>query len=113
MNNDNTLFFVSYEGERHEDHLPWQICPLSKIKNYVDNDTYQKLLVTKHWVCRENWFDTDRMTLLEHKRTLEDIRTGKNTNENDYNDFLGDGIFVVNFHPVVLDQNNCAYFPIS
>jgi hypothetical protein len=112
MNNENTLFLVTYEGERHEDHIPSCIWPLGKIKSYVRDETYQKLLSAEGWVMRVEWFSVDGV-FPEYRQLLEDIKTGKNTDEDDYEIFLGGGITVTNFHPIVLNENNCCSFKIT
>ena len=112
MNNESTLFLITYEGERHEDHIPSCIWPLSKIKSYVKDETYQELLSAKSWATGVEWFSADDV-LPEYRQLLEDIRTGKNTDEDEYNSFLGDGITVTNLHPIVLDENNCCHFKFT
>jgi hypothetical protein len=112
MNNENTLFLVTYEGERHEDHIPSCIWPLSKIKSYVRDETYQKLLSAEDWVMRVEWFSVDDV-LPEYRQLLEDIKIGKNTDEDDYESFLGGGITATNLHPIVLNENNCCRFKFT
>jgi hypothetical protein len=109
MNNENTLFLITYEGERYEDHIPICIKPLETIKNYVTDETFQKLTETKGWVRREEWYDGSKIEPEEDRKTLEDIRTGRNEDENDYSIFF-DYITVVNFHPILLDNENSMSF---
>lgn len=112
VNGLDTLFLVTSEGDRHEDHIPEFIWPLNKIKKYITNESYKDLLMAKNeWVTGVNWFDRQNVKP-QYKKQLEDIRTGKNTNEKDFDNFLGDGIYVMNFYPIVL-KNGCMKFNYS
>lgn len=61
MNNEDTLFLITYEGERHEDHIPNCIWTLKKIKQYVTKEVYEELQNTNGWLTRVNWFDESQV----------------------------------------------------
>lgn len=108
-NTPDTLFLITAEGDRHEDHIPQSIWPLRKIKNHVTDEDYIRLVTATEWVTGINWFDPS-CCKEEYRSTLEDIRTGKNKSEEDFNDFMGQIIFAMNLCPIHLDENNCCEF---
>ena len=110
MNNENTLFLITAEGERHEDHIPEYIWPLSKIKNYVTAEVYEQLCSATDWVTDVNLFYMDDVSE-EYRQKLEDIRSGKSTDEYDFEDCRVAGLIGwMKLHPIILDESNCLSF---
>lgn len=110
MNNENTLFLITAEGERHEDHIPEYIWPLGKIKNYVTAEVYEQLCSATDWVTDVNWFCMDDV-MEEDRQELEDIRSGKNTDQDAFDNCVGEVIrWPMKLHPIILDENNCLSF---
>lgn len=108
MNNDDVLFLVTVEGERHEDHIPQHIWALGKIKNYVTAEVYEQLRLVTDWVTDVNWYNIDDVKG-EYRQELEDIRSGKNTTN--FDDYVGEVIIgPTKLHPILLDANNCLNF---
>lgn len=107
MNDEKTLFLITLEGERHEDHIPKYVWPLNKIKNYVTPEVYDQLLLATDWVTDINWFDIDQVEE-EYHQEFEDIRI-KNIDDK-FDNYLGTAIICVKLHPIILDENSCLEF---
>lgn len=111
MNSENTLFLITIEGERHEDHIPQYIWPLSKIKNYVTPEVYMQLCLATDWVTDVNWFDIEQVEK-EYHQEFENIRLNNEQIEDSlFDSYLGGAIiWPMKFHPIILDENNCMKF---
>ena len=113
-NTDETLFLVTSRGERHEDHIPEQICPLGFIKQFVSKKTYDSLLEATDWVLDVRWIDENDVapeSRQEFAATFERFRHDQETEE-DCEDFV-DLICLKHLFPIRLDENKCCQIPIT
>ena len=116
-NTDDTLFLITYCGERHEDHIPEQVCSLGFIKQFVSKKTYQELLGATGWVMEKNWIDDSDVSkgylegsspikAWESKVVFERFRNNEET-EDDW-EMWQDVILNKNFFPIRLNDNKCC-----
>jgi hypothetical protein len=128
MNNENTLFLVTYSGDKHEDHSPKEVCTLGRIKNHVSRSTYEELLNAKDWVLDKHWIDyllpeelkkfdcsweKYQENLKEIKPILDKIKNDQDWTDEEVESLWGDILLVANFHPILMDSNNRCEFDFT
>jgi hypothetical protein len=112
---DKTLFLVTCGGDKHEDHIPQYIMPLSKIKYRISIFSYEKLLQSllsnnPTWVTEIEFVQDENRFFTYHpviNALIDKYFVAEKLTDDEYQELVqSEALFPRQFFPLKFDGEN-------